>query len=36
MKAHDDGLVDIMRRPDAAPAAVLGVVVIAQAQAAVA
>jgi len=32
MRAHEDGL-DVLRRPDAAPAAVLGVVVVkAQAQ----
>ena len=27
MRAHADGLVDVLRRPDAAPSAVLGVVV---------
>jgi len=33
MRAHGDGLVDVLRRPDASPSAVVGVVV-AKAQAA--
>ena len=34
MCAHSDGLVDVLRRPDASPSAVLGVVIAKKAQAA--